>query len=118
MTLFNIDLTTPFDTEGDEFDCRNKAGHSFGNVAKVEWVDLGNHAYTGMFRGGDTGFIRTSDLIEPCRGCEVNGSDFSDPSIAVKLLRDGMDSGNALSKLATKHGSFNYNFFWEDLFSI
>ena len=29
-----------------------------------------------------------------------------------------MDSGNALSKLPTKYGQFNYNFFVEDLTSI
>ena len=48
--LVNVDLTTPFDTLGDEFDCRNKTGHSFGNVAKVEWIDLGGHDFTGLFK--------------------------------------------------------------------
>ena len=116
--LLNIDMTSPFDTLGDEFDCRNKSGHSFGNVAKVEWRDFGDHNFTGMFKGADTGFIRTSDLVAPCRGCLEGGGDFANPGIAVKLLRDGMDSGNALAKLPTRFGQNDYNFFLNELTSI
>lgn len=115
--LLNIDLTSPFDTLGDEFDCRHKSGHSFGNVAKVEWRDFGDHNFTGMFKGADTGFIRMSDMIAPCRGC-VGGGDFASPGIAVKLLRDGMDSGNALARLPTWAGQNDYNFFLNELTSI
>ena len=117
QNLLTVDMTTPFDTLGDEFDCRNKTGHSNGNVAKVEWRDLGGHAFTGMFKGADTGFIRTSDLVAPCRKC-VQEKDFSNPSIAVKLLRDGMDSGNALAKLPTRFGQDDWEFFRNELTSI
>ena len=117
LELATVDMTTPFDTLGDEFDCRNKTGHSFGTVAKVEWRDLGDHSFTGLFKGGDTGFARLSDLVAPCKGC-VDGKDFSNPSIAVKLLRDGMDSGNSLAKLPTRFGQFDYEFFKNELTSI
>lgn len=58
--MLKIDPQLVFDEEGDEFDCRYKANHGIGNVAKVFWVDGGNHDYTGMFKGGDTGFVRLS----------------------------------------------------------
>jgi hypothetical protein len=32
--------------------------HQNGSVAKAEWLDLGGHDYTGMFKGADTGFVR------------------------------------------------------------
>ena len=65
--IANIDLLTTFDTQGDEFDCRHKTVHSQGNIAKVVWKDPGDHNYTGMFKGADTGFVRTSDTMEPIK---------------------------------------------------
>ena len=47
--FFTIEMSTPFDEWGDEFDCRNKTVHAQGNVAKARWEDLGGHSYTGMF---------------------------------------------------------------------
>jgi len=54
-------MPSVFDEEGDEFDCRVKSIHSTGNVAKIFWVSEENHVYTGIFRGGDSGFVRLSD---------------------------------------------------------
>ena len=58
-----IDLNSAFDTWGDEFDCRYKTTHGQGNVGEVAWIDKGGHPYTGLFKGGDSGFIRTSDVF-------------------------------------------------------
>ena len=93
-SFFEIDLKEVFDTLGDEFDCRYKTSHSKGNVGEVKWIDKGGHPYTGLFKGGDTGFIRTSDvfLVNPAPSPE--NPIWMVPSIAVKLLRNGMDSGN------------------------
>jgi hypothetical protein len=55
-----IDVSTVFDEFGDEMECRHKTLHSQGNVGKVYWVDNGGHKYTGIFQGGDAGFIRIS----------------------------------------------------------
>ena len=62
-----VDQSLVFDTPGDELECvydgqqcRKKTLHSQGSVAQMQWVSLGNHPYTGMFKGGDTGFIRLS----------------------------------------------------------
>ena len=41
-----------------------KTFHGVGNVAKATWVSLGDHPYTGMFRGGDSGFVRLSTTFE------------------------------------------------------
>ena len=63
-----IDVSTVFDEWGDEMECRNKTLHSQGNVGKVYWVDQGGHDYTGIFEGGDSGFIRfssTNKVVAP-----------------------------------------------------
>ena len=89
-----VDENEVFDTPGDELacywnGCRNKTIHPQGLVAKVQWVDLGNHSYTGMFRGADTGFARLS-LAAPIDTRSPNMR----PGMGVKLLRDGVDSAN------------------------
>jgi len=58
--FFKIDTDSMYDEFGDEFDCRVKSIHSQGNVGKAEWRNLGGHSYTGIFHGGDTGFVRLS----------------------------------------------------------
>ena len=40
------------------------------------------------------------------------------PSIAVKLLRDGIDSANAFSLINSNLGQMSYNWFELPLFSI
>ena len=83
-----------FDVKGDEFDCnwvgcRNKTFHSIGLVAKSKWVSVGDHPYTGVFRGSDTGYMRYSNAtpIDKQRGKMT-------PGMGYKFLRDGVDSGN------------------------
>lgn len=61
--FYQIDLNTAFDYYGDELDCRFKTTHSQGNIGEVEWIDKGGHPYTGLFKGADTGFVRTSDVF-------------------------------------------------------
>ena len=83
-----------FDTPGDELPCtsngcRVKTIHSQGNVAKIQWVDLGGHNYTGMFNGSDFGYVRMSTAapVDTSTPTMV-------PGMGVKLLRNGMDSAN------------------------
>jgi len=97
MGFFSIDLNTIFDYKGDEYDCRFKTSHSQGNVGKVAWVPLGNHGYTGLFKsGGDAGYIRTS-MIGEVESAPGPGNSYMRPSIALKFLRDGMDSTNTVA---------------------
>ena len=112
-----IPLNTVFDDEGDEINCRDKTTHAQGSVGKVEWVDFGGHPYTGMFKGGDTGFIRFSDLDVANAGNPTD-KPWMWPSIAVKLLRDGIDSANAFAQINSNLGQMSYNWFELPLYSI
>ena len=83
------------DIKGDELECRFKTTHSNGVVGEIKWISNGNHPYTGLFEGGN-GFIRMSDVLVPFEDPTVDPRNiFSWPSIAVKLLRDGMEAGGS-----------------------
>jgi len=58
-------------------------------VGKIEWVDLGNHPYTGIFKGADTGYVRFSSAVPVDTTTKA-----MTPGMAVKFLRDGVDSAN------------------------
>ena len=58
LESFDIDVAGVFDEFGDELGCRNKTLHQLGNIAKAEWINLGGHDYTGVFKGADTCFVR------------------------------------------------------------
>ena len=112
QTLF-VGQDEVFDVKGDEFDCgltgcRNKTIHSVGNVGKIEWVDLGNHPYTGIFKGGDSGYVRMSSAA-PVDTKTPNIK----PGMGVKFLRDGVDSANFVAMFSVD-GQENLNFFAND----
>jgi len=88
--------------------CRNKTIHSKGNVGQIEWVNLGDHPYTGIFKGGDSGYVRFSvaapvDIITPKLL----------PGMGVKFLRDGVDSANFVAMFSVD-GQKSLNFFEND----
>ena len=58
----------------------------------MAWVSLGNHKFTGMFEGADTGLIRLS-VAAPV---DKKGP-LMIPSLAIKLLRDQYDSANVVA---------------------
>lgn len=71
---------------------RTKYIHSVGVVAQIEWVAEPNQPYTGLFRGGENGFMRFSaaksyDTSKPA------AENFT-PGFAIKMFRDGTYSGN------------------------
>ena len=114
--FMKIDPNATFDEMGDEFDCRLKTAHQHGSVARIEWESTGDHAYTGLFRGADTGFIRLSAavlVITPDEAADNPGKPSLVPSIAVKLLRDGVDSGNTVGNAIPLYE--NYHFFENDI---
>ena len=89
-----VDQKPVFETKGDELECswngcRNKTIHAQGNVAKIQWENLGGHNYTGMFKGADAGYARLS-IAKPTDTKTPNLA----PGMGVKLLRDGADSAN------------------------
>ena len=111
-TLF-VGQNESFDTLGDEFDCgftgcRDKTIHSVGNVGKVQWIDLGGHPYSGIFKGGDSGYVRMSSAA-PVDTKTPNMK----PGMGVKFLRDGVDSANFVAMLSVD-GQPSLNFFEND----
>merc|ERR1739844_565160 len=106
---FEVEPRACFDEQGDEFDCRKKTFHGVGNVAKATWVSLGDHPYTGMFRGGDTGFVRLSSTFEV-----DNANQHMAPGIGIKFLRDGIDSANIIAEFCMD-GQDSLNFFEHSL---
>ena len=75
-------------------------------MAKVSWEDLGNHDYTGLYEGGsDFGLIRLSEAnyFLP----EASGLT---PALAIKFLRDGMESVNHMGNVSFEPTQ-SFNFF-------
>ena len=115
MDVFFSDMKKTFGSPGDEMfcksdgKCRTRTLHNLGSVAKIKWVseDTASHPFTGLFRSGsDTGIIRFSSGTQP------SGNGMS-PGIGIKLLRDGIDSGNlvAMNDVIEQAG---FDFFQKD----
>ena len=102
-----------FDTVGDELHCnwtgcRNKTIHAQGVVGKIEWISTDDHDYTGMFTGGDAGYIRMS-VAKPVDTKTPNMA----PGMGIKLLRDGKDSANFVAMYGVD-GQDDLNWFAND----
>ena len=105
-------MGTSFNLEADELpQNRPKINHSQGTVARVSWEDLGGHPYTGLYQGSEMGLIRLSEgnFILP----EAPGLT---PTLAIKFLRDGMESVNHLANTNFEPSS-SWNFFAQDFLS-
>ena len=101
-----------FGSESDELQRnRPKINHSQGTVALVSWEDLGDHPYTGLYKGSDMGLIRLSEgnFILP----EAPGLT---PTLAIKFLRDGMSSVNHLANTSFEPSN-SWNFFANEFHS-
>lgn len=73
-------------------------------------MNLENHDYTGIFKsGGDTGYVRLSSGTNIVEDVESEEEKMK-PTMAVKILRDHIDSANALAN-KDNHGQHHYNFF-------
>jgi len=101
-----------FRAPGDELpleqggNTRVKTIHTVGSVARVEWKDLGQHPYTGLFKGGTKhGIARFSLALKPDTD-ELKTA----PGIGLKLLRDGLDSANLVAMYSVQ-GQQSWNFF-------
>ena len=85
--------------------------HAIGNVGKIIWKDLGGHPYTRLFKGTNEGFARLSSATNP------NPDTLRMvPAMAVKFLRDGMDSANIFAQHIAPGGFYqlSLNFFEYD----
>ena len=98
--------------EGDGYSpVRKKLFHSQGVVGLVVWESIGNHPYTGLFKGETfaksklQGLIRLSEanfLVPESRGLT--------PAFAIKFPRSKIPSANILANTSFEPSS-SYNFF-------
>jgi len=114
--LFIEDMSLSFDTQGDDmpeqlFQRRPKLIHSVGVVADAVWKVVPNSlGYTGIFESGCSKmYIRLSLAREP-----ATGPGGYTPGISMKLLRDGVPSGNMFAMYSLQ-GQDTWNFFANDL---
>lgn len=98
--LFLESMNTTFDWVGDVFNTnflgfnsRSKPIHTVGAYAKMSFIPVGNHQYTGMYKGAPHGFVRMSSGTEPTSWPTWPLK----PGMGLKFLRDGMDSGNVVA---------------------
>ena len=61
-------------------------------MGKVEWIDEGNHPYTGIFKGADSGYVIISSASPVDTKTPV-----MIPGMALKFLRDNVDSANVVA---------------------
>ena len=74
LGIFIESMCPTFRSPGDELPSkdglffhgwRNKYIHTVGTVGQVEWRNLGDHPYTGIFQGSAHGVVRFSLAKEP-----------------------------------------------------
>ena len=76
-----------------------------GVVGTAEWRSVGDHGYSGVFTGSQNVIIRMSLASQPDPE-ELKTT----PGIAIKFLRDGVDSGNMVAMFSVD-GQQSWNFF-------
>ena len=112
--LFIQETGASFATTADELpEGRPKINHAVGVVSLVSWEDLGGHDYTGIYNGGSSmGLLRLSEgnFLLP----ETGGLT---PSLAIKFLRDGMESVNHLANVSFEPTT-SFNFFANNFHSM
>ncbi len=95
--------------KGAVYGTRSKFVHTQGTVATIKFTSSGKHPFTGIFVGADHGIVRLSFAGQP-NPKVLNTL----PGIAIKFLRDGVDSANVLA-MYTIDGQKSWNFFKNDL---
>ena len=76
-----------------------------GVVGTAEWRSVGDHGYSGVFTGSQNVIIRMSLASQPDPD-ELKTT----PGIAIKFLRDGVDSGNMVAMFSVD-GQQSWNYF-------
>jgi hypothetical protein len=114
--LFVEDMNTSFDFAGDDMPAqlagleqRPKVIHSVGLMADAQYVSVGNHNYTGIFKGCDKVLLRLSVAKKP----ETKPPGVA-PGIALKFIRDGVPSANVFAMYSLE-GQTSFNLFEHDL---
>lgn len=85
--------------------------HSKGSVAKVKIVST-NDKYSGIFKGAECALLRLSLTYSPA------GSKPVAPGLALKVLRDGVDSANVSALVSLQGQEKDFNFFKHPMSNI
>jgi len=89
---------------------RTKYIHSVGVVSKCKFVSTGDHTYTGIFEGADTGFCRLSAAAKPTSSQPLA------PGLSLKFLRTGVPSSDLVALYSVNgNPEGDWNFFSQDL---
>jgi hypothetical protein len=118
LGIFAEGMCPSFTAPGDELPYTNwimgyrkKYIHTVGAIGKVNWVSKGKHPYTGLFKGATHGYVRLSLAAAPEKSPPQTA-----PGLAVKFLRDGIDSGNFVAMFGVD-GQKSWNFFKNDFWN-
>lgn len=85
--------------------------HGRGSIAKIKVIPK-SEKYTGVFQGAECGLLRLSLTYKPKKSRPVA------PGLALKILRDGIPSGNISALLSLAGQELDYNFFKNALSNI
>lgn len=108
--------------------------HKRGAIAKVRFNSIGDHPYTGVFKGSECSLLRLSLTYKPVASKDLRVRDHSRPGprykeietkgkpvapgLAIKMLRDGVPSANVSALYTLQGQGQNYNFFSNPLSNI
>jgi len=93
----------------DDGSTRIKSLHPVGSVGKVKFITKEN-PYTGLFQGAKYGIIRITLQEQPAPS--INNPAFA---LAVKFLRDGVESASMLANFKPGGGQKSWNLFAENM---
>lgn len=105
LPIFTQDIQVTFDWEGDAMpEGRLKIVHAQGTVTRINYQSIGDHPYTGIFKGAQHGIMRISEVSR------TNPSVIrTSPGFGIKFLRDGMTSANGFGMFSfAGQPSFNF----------
>ena len=117
LGIFMESMCPTFRAQGDElpwekgllfYGWRKKYIHTVGAVGQIEWRNLEEHPYTGIFEGAGQGIVRFSLAKEP-----DTSSNSTTPGMGLKFFRDRMDSANLVAMYSV-NGQNSWNFFKND----
>ena len=104
--LFKEDFNINFDTVSDTRPYLSiQRVDPKGCHSKAEFIPTHDSPYTGMFQGSKNAILRISEFTQTTP--EVPKSS---PGASIKFLRDGMSSGNLITRFAYD-GQPSFNFF-------
>jgi len=118
LQLFIESMDASFDTVADDLPYqgpfglirREKLIHGVGAIGQIKWRSVGNHPYTGIFKGSNYAFARFSWAKAP----QLGSAHPYLPGVAFKFLRDGQKSANFMA-MTSLLGVDTPNFFANDI---